>query len=320
MSGTIPLSLSQQFDEFGKPLSGALLYIIQAGTVATPQNAYQDAALSILLPNPITLNAAGRIPQFFLADGQIKVRLQDKIGVVQLAADNILVIGPSGGGGGGGSVDPTTVWQTGDLKARYDVAIHAGFCRANGRTIGSSSSGATELADASAQALAQHLWATDTTLPIIPSRGATAAADWSANKQFTLPDWRGCNLAALDDMGNTPAGRLTAAFFGVAATVLGARGGLESNTLGVAQVPSLSFAGTTGVDSPDHTHTYTVASSDGSQKPAGSGSAPLNNTGATQTGGASARHAHSFSGSTNGGGGAHNNVQPTKLATIYIKL
>ena len=97
MAGTIPLSLTQQFDEFGKPLSGALLYIIQAGTVSTPQQPYQDASLTILQPNPIQLDAAGRVPQFFLADGYIKVRLDDKFGVTQLARDGILVIGPSAG-------------------------------------------------------------------------------------------------------------------------------------------------------------------------------------------------------------------------------
>src|SRR5215472_17929282 len=125
MSGTIPLELTQQLDEFGQPLSGGQLYIIQAGTVATPQNAYQDQALTIALPNPIVLDSAGRIPQFFLADEQIKVRLQDRYGVVKFVADNLLVIGPStgGGGGGGGSVDPTTVLQTGDIKVRYDNSI-----------------------------------------------------------------------------------------------------------------------------------------------------------------------------------------------------
>src|SRR5262245_54263323 len=114
MAGTIPLSMTQQFDEFGEPLSGGLLYIYQASTTATPQNAYQNYGLTILHPNPIPLDAAGRIPAFYLADGEIKFRLTNSAGVTQLTADNVLVIGPSSGGsGGGGSVDPTTIMQTG---------------------------------------------------------------------------------------------------------------------------------------------------------------------------------------------------------------
>ena len=106
------------------------------------------------MPNPITLDAAGRVPQFFLADGYIKIRLTDVNGIVQLAADGILVIGPSAGGGGGGGVDATTILATGDIKTRYDTAVIAGFVRCNGRTIGNSTSGATELADTTqAQAL-----------------------------------------------------------------------------------------------------------------------------------------------------------------------
>ena len=72
MSGTIPLSMTQQFDVYGNPLSGGSLYIMPAATVATPQNPYQDAGLTIVMPNPIILDAAGRVPQFFLADGYIK--------------------------------------------------------------------------------------------------------------------------------------------------------------------------------------------------------------------------------------------------------
>jgi hypothetical protein len=158
MAGTIPLSLTQQFDEFGKPLSGALLYIIQAGTVSTPQQPYQDAALTITQPNPIPLDAAGRVPQFFLADGYIKVRLDDKFGVTQLARDGILVIGPSAGGGGGGGVDPTTLIQTGAIQPFYGVGVLAGFVRLNGRTIGSATSGATERANSDCQALFNFLW------------------------------------------------------------------------------------------------------------------------------------------------------------------
>lgn len=51
-AGTIPFSLSQQFDSLGKPLAGCQFFTIQAGTTSTPQSAYQDSALTIALPNP----------------------------------------------------------------------------------------------------------------------------------------------------------------------------------------------------------------------------------------------------------------------------
>jgi hypothetical protein len=142
-AGTIPFSLSQQFDSLGKPLANCFFYTIQAGTTSTPQTAYQDSALTLALPNPMRCDAAGRLPQFYLADGLIKVRITDKNGVAQAypnganGIDNIQVIGPSGGGGGGGTVDPTTILATGDMKVAYGTGILTGFVRANGRTIGS---------------------------------------------------------------------------------------------------------------------------------------------------------------------------------------
>ena len=214
MAGTIPLSMTQQFDPLGNPLSGGLLYFFVAGTVSTPQNAFKDIALTQPWPNPITLDVAGRVPQVFLADGLIKIRLTDNAGVVQLSADNIQVIGASsGGGGGGGSVDATTIFQTGDIKKRYGVGIHTGWVRANARTIGNSLSSATELADPSAQALFIYLWGVDPNLVVIGGRGSTGLADWNAGKQMTLPDGRGTAFAGMDDMGNTAAGRLTTKLF-----------------------------------------------------------------------------------------------------------
>jgi hypothetical protein len=322
MAGTIPLSLTQQFDEFGKPLSGALLYIIQAGTVSTPQQPYLDAALTLVTTNPILLDAAGRVPQFFLADGYIKVRLDDKLGVTQLAADSILVIGPSAGSGGGGSVDPTSVWQTGDIKPRYDTGVHAGFVRANGRTIGSATSGATERANADCQALFNFLWNIDTSLPVTPSRGASSAADYAANKQIGTPDYRGCAITGLGDMGNTDAGRLTAGYFGANPALLGALGGSETTTLTAAHIPAsgLGCTGTTGNDTPDHSHAVPQAQA-GQQKPASGGNPPFDNNTTVQSGGASTRHVHPFTGTVTGGGGqAHRTVGPRKLSTIYIKL
>lgn len=322
MAGTIPLSLTQQFDEFGKPLSGALLYIIQAGTVSTPQQPYQDAALTILQPNPVPLDSAGRVPQFFLADGYIKVRLDDKFGLTQLARDGILVIGPSAGGGGGGSVDPTTLIQTGAIQPFYGVGVLAGFVRLNGRTIGSATSGASERANSDCQALFNFLWNADVNLPVAPSRGATSAADWAANKTIVSPDFRGYHISGLDDMGNAAAGRLTAAFFGTSAIVLGAVGGSENTVLTAAHIPAagLGCTGTTGNDAPDHAHGGVITGPANYNSPGGATVVVQALVGGT-SGGANTRHQHPFTGTVTGGGGqGHRTIGPTKLVTLYIKL
>jgi microcystin-dependent protein len=270
--------------------------------------------LSIPLPNPLTLDAAGRIPQFFLADGQIKVRLQDKNGIVKFVQDNLLVIGPSAGGGGGGAVDPTTVMQTGDLKVRYDNAVITGFVRCNARTIGSASSGATELADPSAQALFNHLWTKDPNLVVTPvGRGLNAAADWAANKQIALPDWRGRALAALDDMGNTAAGRLTATYFGTGATTLGAAGGGQSVTLVTANFPPYTPAGTVA--------TSTSISQNANIRNAFNFSAGATTGALDGAATITAASTSTFTGSAQGGTSTpHTVVQPTMLATVYLKL
>lgn len=243
--GTIPgISLSQQLDTTGKPLGGGLLYLIQAGTTSTPQNCYQDTGLSIAYPNPVTLDAYGRAPQLFCADGQIKIRLTDRNGVQVFVGDNLLVVGASSGGGGGGTVDPTTILATGDFKLQYNTGPITGFVRCNGRTIGSATSGATERANADTSALYAFLWTADANLAVSGGRGGSAAADFAANKNLTLPDCRGRSLSGLDDMGNSAAGRLTATYFGTAATTLGAAGGTQSSTLLTANFPPYTPTGT----------------------------------------------------------------------------
>ena len=321
MSGSISLSMSQQFDEHGSPLSGGLLYFIQAGTTSTPQNAYQDSDLTIPHSNPITLDSAGRVPQFYLADGSIKIRLTVSSGVQQLVADNILVIGPSSGSGGGGSVDATTVLATGDVKVRYGTGALSGFVRANNRTIGSATSGATERANADCQALFEYLWDADGNLTVSTGRGASANADWSANKTIALPDCRGRVIAGLDGMGAPAVGRLgSGAGFGSTPDVLGTSGGLETHTLTSAQMPIHGHTGTTGTESVGHTHTYSA--------PGGilnidvqTGATPVvTSISNSPTGGSSAAHTHSFTTANAGSGTAHNNVQPTILMTVYLKL
>lgn len=312
MAGTISLSLSQQLNSLGAPLNGGLLYFYAAGTT-TPQLAYQDSALTIAHPWPMVCDSAGRLSQFFLADGSIKIRLTDSAGVVQIAADNILVVGPSSGEGGGGSVDATTIFDTGDIKARYGTGAHTGWVRANGRTIGSATSGATERANSDTQALFEYLWAADANLSVSSGRGSTANADWVANKTIALPDWRGRAIAGLDDMGSSAAGRLTSTYFGTAATALGAAGGAESHTLVTSEIPAHSHTGTTS-ENGDHSHPIGAQNS-----PSGTGATTFI-SGSNSATGSAGTHTHTFTSATTGGDGAHKNVQPTMLTTIYIKM
>lgn len=318
MAGSISLSLSQQFDSTGAPLNGGLLYFYAAGTT-TPQSAYQDTSLTIPWSNPIVLDSAGRVPPFYLADGQIKIRLTDSAGVVQVQADNLLVVGASSGSGSAPSVDATTILATGDLKCRYGTGALSGFVRANGRTIGSATSGGTERANADCQSLFEYLWQTDANLSVSTGRGASAAADWAANKNIALPDWRGRVIAGLDDMGNSSAGRLTATYFGTGPTTLGSAGSSsESNTLVTANLPPYTPAGSVA-SSIASTATQINSSADG-----GTASFATRSTvGATanMAGILGAALSSSFTGTAQGGTSTPIRiVQPTMLATIYLKL
>lgn len=317
-AGTLPgISMSQQFDTLGKPLNGGKLYLIQAGTTSTPQNCYQDSGLTLALPNPITLDSAGRIPQLFCADGSIKIRLTNSVGVTQLVADNLLVVGPSGGGGGGGTVDPTTVLATGDMKLVYNTGVYSGFVRANGKTIGSATSGATERANADCQSLFIFLWGADSNLSVSGGRGASAAADWAANKTIALPDFRGRVPGGLDDMGNSAKGQLTVTYFGADATVLGAIGGGESRTLVTANLPPYTPAGTVS----QATGTLPVQGfAQSGVQVGGSTSYGSNNGPAGQTLPLTIG-SQTFTGTAQGGTSTPiRTVQPTMLVTIYIKL
>lgn len=97
---------------------------------------------------------------------------------------------------------------------------------------------------------------------------------------------------------------------------LGEVGGAKTHTLSVGEMPSHSHGGATGVDSPDHTHTaigagslYVTDTPSGAGVPTWSGSV---------TGGASARHTHSIT--SQGGGGAHNNLQPYQVLNYIIRV
>lgn len=124
----------------------------------------------------------------------------------------------------------------------------------NARTIGSSTSGATERANADCQNLFLELWNDypDVKCPVIGGRGVSAAADWTANKQITVPDMRGKGPFGLDGMGNTraniiPDGNVQGGDTGDTAD---ARVGTTTHAVAQANLPAVAptFTGTpTGV-------------------------------------------------------------------------
>jgi hypothetical protein len=320
-AGTVPgFSLTPQFDLTGKVAPGCKLFVYQAGTVATPQNAYQDTGLASLQPNPLTCDAAGRLPQWFVADGTIKLKLTDKLGNQIFVGDNLLVIGPSsGGGGGGGTVDPTTILGTGDIKIVYNTGVYTGFVRANGRTIGSSTSGATERANADCQSLFSFLWGNDPNLSVSGGRGASSAADWAANKTIALPDFRGLAPVGLDDMGNTSRGVYTGVTFSTGtATTLGSVVGTPRTTLITANLPPYTPAGTMALSVTSSVANVQVNSNgNGSiNNPGGSTSWPvLNNSAINSTG------TGTLSGTPQGGTSTPvQTVSPIILITYLLKL
>jgi hypothetical protein len=262
-AGTIfGLPLSQQFTENGEPMSGGKLYLYTAGT-STPVDAFESFGLTAgtELPHPIELDASGRIPEFWVADGSYRVRLTDVAGNEIFDINSTTAIGASSGGGGGGSGDVSeeSIFQTGDIMWQPVNGTRSGFVRANARTIGSSSSGATERANADTETLFLFLWNnfSNSLCPVSTGRGGSAAADWAANKTIATLDMRGRLPYGMDTMGNSAAGVVDAATSEAGAL------GSEEITLLQSQLPSINFLDTLVVDS--HTHSVSVDGTTGTQ-------------------------------------------------------
>ena len=115
--------------------------------------------------------------------------------------------------------------------------------RDNGNTLGSATSGAAERANSDAQPLFEFLWNnfSNTICPVISGRGASSLADWTANKQITLPDKRGNTAIGADAMGNASSGRFTNVPVVVGAIdTPGSVVGSNTHTLTTAQLASHS--------------------------------------------------------------------------------
>lgn len=143
----------------------------------------------------------------------------------------------------------------------------------------------------------------------------TAYGAGDGTSTFNIPDLRGRVTAKKDDMGGAAAGRLTPSYFGAAASSLGAVGGMESQTLSTAQMPSHTH----GVTDPGHTHTPPgVSAGLWGDNVSGSAAEGGNAFQMTHTGIPVATTGISIQSA--GGGGAHNNVQPTIICNYVIRV
>lgn len=153
---------------------------------------------------------------------------------------------------------------------------------------------------------------------------------------FNIPDARGTTAIGRDDMGGTAANRVTFAGSGVAAYKLCVIGGAETHTLDDSEIPTHHFTGNTDAEDA-HTHPYKDRYWAESSLPAATykeamptafnaryGSAATDADNSywlyynTETS-AGESHFHPYTTDDYGGGGAHNNVQPSRIRNVMIK-
>ena len=127
---------------------------------------------------------------------------------------------------------------------------------------------------------------------------------------FRVPDLRGRTIAGLDNMGGTDAGRLswqnTLGTVGTSSILTDT--GTQTHTLTSAEMPSHTHTQNA------HNHTYGLAYNNGFQHEGGPNTAYFHTYLTDNTSSVTATNQNT------GGGGAHNNMQPTMLLNYIIKV
>lgn len=210
---------------------------------------------------------------------------------------------------------------TGDIKFSIATTPATGWILAYG-TIGSAASAATNRANADTEALYTLLWDAwaDGQAPVSGGRGASAAADFAANKTIAVPDLRGTLLAGLDNMGGSARSQITSPQVSPNGSTPGATGGAQTQTADLTAIPvtgttSGSQAVTvTGTTDQDLVNVSTAAFAAGVNF---SMSGHLHDfTGTGTTDGAALTVAGTADGTTD----SWNNLPPLMMLPIHIKL
>lgn len=304
-------------DNNGNRASGAKLYIYEEASLV-PVTGYTTSALSVAHAWPVVADANGRFTApIWLADNTYRVILKDSANGT-LADFATPALAYEAAAGSGSTAD---TWETGDTLWLPAKTTKSGWTRLNGRTIGNASSGGTERANNDCYDQFVYLYTnfSDSICAVSGGRGASAAADWAANKTITLLDMRGRLPYGLDDMGNSAASRFAGTTIAVgSATTGGSTVGVSTVTLTKAQLPTDAVTGT--VSTALSSLTLYVATG----KNLGSGGETVVVPGPTVSTTTSALSASTLSstltGDAMGSGSAHDNLPPGILGTWLMRL
>lgn len=157
-----------------------------------------------------------------------------------------------------------------------------------------------------------------TTYSSLFSMFSTTYGAGDGSTTFNVPDLRSRVLAGKDDMGGSSAFRLTSTYFGANAGTLGAVGGLESQTLTLAQLPTgITSSGSNTITVTAPANNFVTGTPTSLNTSAG-GSPQATNVLANSS---SASGLNSISvTSNNTSGSAHNIVQPTIICNYILRI
>jgi microcystin-dependent protein len=306
MAYQIPTLRFREFDANGDPLAGGKVYTYAAGTT-TPLATYTTAAAAVENANPVILDANGR-GTIYLSSSSYKIVVKDANDVTQYTEDNIAPISVDSG------------FTTGDVKTTLKIVADSGWVLMDDKTIGNNASSATGRANDDTEALFTLLWnnTANADCAVSTGRGASAAADFAANKTIALPKTLGRALAGYGSGS------------GLTARALAAITGVESHVLTEAQMPAHTHA-FTGV-----AHNHTININGGVGEAVGTAPATTANALANSTQVENEGIWHRTTGGQNsvvmnnttptgtnasmGSGSAHPNVQPTVFMNFMVKL
>jgi hypothetical protein len=173
------------------------------GVTTTPLTVYQDPARTVAHPDPAEANSNGIFPPIYLPYESYRIRVTTARDILIFDAKDIANPAPYSESGGV-AVKESQLFKTGFTIWLMQADPMDGWIRLNGRTIGSPSSGATERANNDCYDLYKYAWNHwfDTIAPVTGGRGASADADWLANKALQPRPMNGCYAIGNDDGGS----------------------------------------------------------------------------------------------------------------------